>query len=89
MKRFFCVTCGRVKRVRTLPEEMITPIETIKITDRAGVCDHHNSGRPRREHQDRVRVHKVVTRRAPTPKPAEAPAKTPKKGHKGRQTDAR
>lgn len=89
MKRFYCVTCGRVKRVRTLPEEMLTPIETIKISERAGVCDYHAHHTPRRTYQDRVRVHKVVTRRSPAPKPVETSAKPAKKGRKGRQTDAR
>lgn len=88
MKRFYCITCGRVKRVRNLPEEMLTPANTVKVSERAGVCDYHNAAKPRRVLQDRVRVHNTVTRRPSTPKPAPTAEKAAKKGAKGRRTDA-
>ena len=53
MKRFFCVTCKSVKRVRTLPLE-INDIYSNIPSDRIGRCDWHTSG--------------VINGRAVTPK---------------------
>ena len=40
MKRFYCIECKRVKRVRVYPPSVTTP-EAVKPTDRIGVCKWH------------------------------------------------
>jgi hypothetical protein len=40
MKRFYCKVCKKIKRVRHIPPNTVTP-QAFKPTDRIGVCDHH------------------------------------------------
>lgn len=40
MKRFYCLTCKRIRRVRKLPTYTVV---SEKLTERIGNCDAHSS----------------------------------------------
>lgn len=40
MKRFFCIVCNKVKRVRQIPANVETP-HAPKVEDRRGACKWH------------------------------------------------
>jgi len=41
MKRFFCTVCGRVKRVRSYPQD-ITSVHSDNVLARVGTCSRHS-----------------------------------------------
>ena len=41
MKRFFCLTCQRIRRVRRLPYNVVTAPSTVFGVQLAGDCDMH------------------------------------------------
>lgn len=46
MKRFFCSTCKKVKRVQKMPPSVVTPAAE-NVLDRIGQCSFHLRGEPR------------------------------------------
>jgi hypothetical protein len=47
MKRFYCTVCKRVKRVRRIPLNVVSPNAEI-VTERTGECSYHADGYVRR-----------------------------------------
>lgn len=52
MKRFFCTTCKRVRRVRALPANVSSP-EAPLPQDRVGKCVWHITNKSKKELRDR------------------------------------
>jgi len=79
MKRFFCTTCRKIKRVHTLPDNVVG-VSNERPADRVGRCVYHSSSLSRRQTNDRRSMipKPTQTKRtsAPTPAPvAKKPAK--------------
>lgn len=58
MKRFWCKTCQRTKRVRRLPDDVVPLTDGNKIVGYSeGTCDYHDRGvQTRAQVMGRVRV---------------------------------
>lgn len=74
MKRFYCTICEKVKRVRSLPDNIESPTAKNPI-NRVGECNHHKLGNAFAF--DRIRAHKTTKK--------SIPVNTPKQNPKGRR----
>lgn len=55
MKRFFCTTCNKIKRVRVLPSDIDNPTQKF-VALRKGTCRWHDSYQTRVELNSRVKL---------------------------------
>jgi hypothetical protein len=75
MKRFFCGTCGRIKHVRRMPENVVAP-NAVAVTDRVGHCRWHQANdKAILMNRERIKTIKHVKSAAPATPPKEKKGK--------------